>query len=192
MQITISQWCKQHWRVYQDPEVARELIRDLRYGHIKVPQSVLRHLPESRFPRNEPGYVYVIEAVNEDGTRALFDDGTGKKRPWIKIGITKDPKSRLRELNEYEQRGLSSEFYLIAFVQTGIARQLEWYFHEIRDWLGLAIPGELSDMPAPLAAELLEALAGWMGYSFEPRLLAQCPSLRASRRVPWNAANRQH
>jgi len=178
--ISVWRWCKEHWSRDPSPEVLTSLIGDLRSGRIEVPDDVLRHLPEARFPNNDPGYVYVIE-----------EKLVGDRTQWVKIGSTKDPKSRLRELNRYEERGLLSEFHLIAFIKHGDIRKIEWYFHKISDKLGLAIPGELHDVPAAVAGDLLRAMAEWMTYSFEPRPLAECPSLRFSRRVPWNAADRQ-
>jgi hypothetical protein len=152
---------------------------------IKVPQNVLRHLPDGAFPHDEKGYLYVIKVVSENGEVELFDDGVGNKRPWVKVGSTKDPRARLRELNRYEKRGLNRKFDLIALIEPGDARRLERYFHRVADWLGLALPGELCDMPAELAGELLEAMAAWMGYGFEPKPLMVCPSLRISRRSGW-------
>ena len=103
----------------------------------------------------------------------------------MKVGSTKYPKARLRELNTYEKRGLRNEFSLIAFIERGSALRLESYFHQVADWLGLAIPEELCEIPSAEAGDLLAAMAGWMGYSFEPRPLAKCPSLRVSRRAWW-------
>ena len=176
-QIPISGWCKKHWRIYQDPIVVRLLIAALRDRLIEVPQHVLRHLPDGAFPHDEKGYVYVIEVVSENGEVELFDDGAGNQRPWIKVGSTRDPKARLRELNKYETRGLSEKFHLIALIERGNARRLEEYFHRVADWLGLTVPGELCDMPAPLASELLATMAEWMGYAFEQKPLMGCPCL---------------
>jgi hypothetical protein len=82
-QISVSSWCKKHWRVYQDPVVVRSLIAALRDRLIKVPQDVLSHQPDGAFTHGEVDYVYVIEAVSENGGVELFDDGVGNKRPWV-------------------------------------------------------------------------------------------------------------